>query len=202
MKKELMKRKLEKGEVLLEYKPRDLYVNWLTLTGGTLINKKAAIKVGGFNTESFPCADVIFVTQLAVLEGSVFVNYRKLFRYRIAVNESFNSSTNVKFAEYISVFCQYMGEKCRIVPNWVAEWHRSHKVVSCENDVYQLFVSENRANLEREFEKLNKELGIVKRGKISAYIHKKVVLLHFNLFLLFRAEYYKNQKFKDKKTDK
>lgn len=192
MQNNYMKRKLINGDLLLNYSIREFYISWYSLMGGTLINKNSAIKVGGFNADAFPCADLVFIMQLIFLDGGVFVNYRKLFKYRIAVNESMNVSTSIMFAEYNSDFCQYMNEKYRIFPKAIAQWHRSNKVLAREEASMSLVALENRTILSQEFESLNEKLKIAKQGKLSKYLYRMICKLNFNFILLFKTKYYKN----------
>lgn len=55
---------------------------------GVMFKKKAAIEVGGFNSEFYPAADAQFLCKLQYYIHNIYLYQKKLVHYRIAENES------------------------------------------------------------------------------------------------------------------
>lgn len=140
---------------------------------GTLFNKKAVLKIGGFNNDYFPSIDYFFST-LFSLHFSVYVLNRYLTLYRYDCNESLKESTMRSFIVndfYLrkSILKKYM------LPEFLAKKFLANTSI--------LFIN-NCKSINNNFQFNLDELNITKSSLIESRVINFLVKIHMK-FLKF-----------------
>lgn len=151
----------------------DLYLMQPIDIMGCLFNKSAALKLGGFNGDLFPCSDAIFLLGMCAEKGLYF-NTKKLFRYRWAVNESQKPETRIDFAKFQVQKSFEINRKFQLYGNAINRFIMNAK---CDYGFYPLMMEGivNEANSEM----LRSELEVAKKFRpFRRFVYRVIHKLH------------------------
>ncbi|MCR4746433.1 MAG: glycosyltransferase [Lachnospiraceae bacterium] len=135
-------------------KMKDLYLMQPIDIMGCLFNRAAALKIGGFNGDLFPCSDAVFLMRMCAEKG-LYLNTRKLFRYRWAVNESQRPETRINFAKFQVQKSFEINKKYKLYGNTLNRFITNSK---CDYGFYPLMLE--GIIIEGNNETLRDELGV------------------------------------------
>ncbi len=94
-------------------------------TCGTLINRKAALEVGGYNAELSPCCDC-YLPYHMLGKYRVYKTYHSLGRYRWSENDTYRKSTLVNLIAAYNEFLEILSRK-----HWIVRFFSNEHYADC-----------------------------------------------------------------------